>query len=72
MRTLEQIQADISFLLHEKESFFSKLFHSNSQRIKDLRIDEKKQSTYTYTITTIVTKLYQTKMRLCLETHIGN
>lgn len=42
MRTLEQIQADISFLLHEKESFFSKLFHSNSQRIKDLRIDEKK------------------------------
>jgi len=42
MRTLEQIQADISFLSKEKQGFFSRLFSSTTKRINDLRILEKK------------------------------
>lgn len=42
MRTLEQIQMDISFLSKEKQGFFSRLFNSNAERINDLRILEKR------------------------------
>ncbi len=42
MSSLEQIQADILFLSREKQSFFSRLFNSNTERINDLRILEKK------------------------------
>jgi len=40
MRSLETIQADIRFLMKEKNSFFSRLFQSRTARIETLRAEE--------------------------------
>jgi len=70
LRTLEQIQADIRFLLREKESFFLSLFNSNTSRIQELRLEEKKAiDTWLYQNDHIYRNLSQENIALLSDIH---